>query len=268
MKTALLLIDFQNDFCIGPKEQTLLGLPNCGTLSVDGAYEDCTRVAKFIVDNGKDITKIVLTQDTHHVMDISHPTFWRKADGTMPDPFTSISSADIAEGKYYATVFPLDAIEYVKKLEADGEFPHLLWPIHCINGSWGAAIVDVVMDAVMQWCASYRKVHTIVQKGEYPLTEHFGALRANVPNLSIPSTNVNQGLINTLLSMDKVYLAGEAKSHCVANTLKQLMNEAPMLVSKLVVLENCMSNVGGAAWPAADVIYTEAKSKGVKFENI
>lgn len=125
-KTALLLIDFQNDFCIGPKEQTALGLTRCGTLSVDGAYEDCARVAKFITDNGKNITKIVLTQDTHHVMDISHPTFWRKADGSMPDPFTAISSTDIAEGKYYATVFPLEAIEYVKKLETDGEFPHLL----------------------------------------------------------------------------------------------------------------------------------------------
>lgn len=267
MKKCLLVIDAQNDFVITSAVQQQLGLQECGTLAVDGAYEDCNRIAGFIGKNGSELSNIILTQDTHHVMDIAHPAFWVDKDGNHPAPFTTITSEDINNGKYNAVVYPLESIEYIKQLEANGEFTHCIWPAHCINGSWGAAIVDNVMNSVKEWCSMYKKLHTVVQKGEYPLTEHFGALRANVPNLNVPATSVNQQLISMLMKMDVVYLAGEAKSHCVANTLKQLMNEAPMLISKLVVLENCMSNVGGVDWPAATAIFDEAKSKGVKFEN-
>lgn len=265
-KSALFLIDAQNDFCVTPEVAKQNGYTKSGTLSVDGAWEDMQRVATFIRNN--DLDAIILTQDSHHVIDISHPSFWMKSDGSPVDVFSTITTADINSGKYTARFNPIEANKYIAELEANGEFVHCIWPPHCIIGSFGAAIVDPIMDSVMEWCAKNRRFHTIIQKGEYPLSEHFGALRANVPNLMVPATLVNQKLIQILMSYNDVYLAGEARSHCVANTLKQLMTEAPALLSKIIVLEDCMSDVfsGGNGWPAAEKIYSDAKNLGVKFQ--
>lgn len=268
MSKCLLIIDPQNDFVINDDAMQRTSGSRVGTLAVDGAYDDCVRLSKFINDNTNDIDQIIITQDTHHVYDISHPSFWIDKTGKNPAPFTTITLKNINDGDWNPVFNPNVCINYIKQLEANGEFVHTIWPEHCINGSWGAAIVDVVMDSVKEWCRKRRKIHTIQQKGEYLFTEHFGALRANVPDLSQPSTTVNQQFINQLLKNDVVYIAGEAKSHCVANTLKQLMDEAPVLVDKIVILENCMSNVGGVEWKAATDIFDRAKASGVKFINV
>ena len=59
-------------------------------------------------------------------------------------------------------------------------------------------------------------------------------------------------------------MAGEAKSHCVANSLKQVLDESPDFAAKLIVLEDAMSNVTGFE-TLADPIYDRAKQMGVKF---
>jgi nicotinamidase-related amidase len=70
-------------------------------------------------------------------------------------------------------------------------------------------------------------------------------------------------LIKTLEEYETVYFAGEAMSHCVANTLKQAM-QFPELAKKFVILTDCMSNVKGFEH-IADDIYAEAKALGIKF---
>ena len=57
---------------------------------------------------------------------------------------------------------------------------------------------------------------------------------------------------------------GEAKSHCVANSLKQILDFAPELVPKLVVVTDCMSDVTGLGY-LADPIYAEARTRSVRF---
>ncbi|HWU41949.1 MAG TPA: hypothetical protein VN132_00885, partial [Bdellovibrio sp.] len=104
----------------------------------------------------------------------------------------------------------------------------------------------------------------VVTKGTYPLTEHFGIFRANVPVADRPETQLNRDLIDTLGKYDQVFLAGEAKSHCVANSLKQAMEEAPDLACKFIILEDCMSNVTGLGH-LGDPIYAKAKSMGIRF---
>ena len=61
-KNLLIVIDMQNDFC----------LPD-GALYVPGAEDDIQRVKNFIDRNYRMIDHIVLTQDNHQVIDISHP---------------------------------------------------------------------------------------------------------------------------------------------------------------------------------------------------
>ena len=251
-KVALLVIDPQNDFC-----------HSTGSLYVAGAEKDMARLATFVKNNKEKINHIALTQDSHHVIDISHPGFWQDKYGKNPNPFTIITGESIEKGEWFPRFFPKDAIEYIHKLEAQGEFPHCIWPEHCLIGTTGAAIVDELMDSIKEWCrlGNWYKVFT---KGTYPLAEHFGAFRANVEVPNIPATQLNQDIVKDLENNDKVILSGEAKSHCVGSTLKQCLDYFPDLAKKFVILEDCMSPVPGFE-NLSDDTFKRAKQMGVQF---
>ncbi len=253
-KYAMLIIDGQIDFT-DPE----------GALFVPGADEDMKRLANWMLLNKKQIDHIVLTIDSHPVNDISHPAFWQDKKGKHPDPFTPITLADINEGKWIPRFYPKEAIEYVKTLESQKEFGHLIWPYHCLTGSKGAAINESLMGAVKDWSLDGKYYQTIT-KGTYPLTEHFGIFRANVPVADRPETQLNQGLIDTLERYQHIILAGEAKSHCVANSLRQAMDEAPSLAQKFIILEDCMSDVSNMGHFGTP-IYERARQLGIQFTN-
>lgn len=259
-KIAVLVIDPQNDFC-----------KPTGALSVPGADKDMERLAKFIDRNVSKIGYIGLTQDSHMVIDISHPTFWEDKNGNFPNPFTIITAADVKGGTWTPRFYPAQALKYLEDLEAQGEFPHCIWPVHCVDGSEGAAIFPVLMDAVQNWSTTQCLFHKIVKKGIHPLTEHFGVFQANVPIPGEDGTQLNDRLIKILNEFDEIYFAGQAKTHCVATSLKQAMKFEKTLAKKFIILEDCMSNVPGEAAPGltfvnlAQPIYDEAKNLGIKF---
>ncbi len=251
-QNAILIIDAQYDFC-NPQ----------GALFVAGADADMKRLAAWIKANKSQVDHISVTMDNHPVNDISHPSFWQDKHGNFPNPFTAITSQEIKEGKWSPRFFPKEAIAYVEALEKQGEFGHFIWPYHCLIGSRGAALDDNIMEALIEWTRGGKFYH-VVAKGTYPLTEHFGIFRANVPVANRPETQLNQALIDTLEKYQNVFLVGEAKSHCVANSLKQAMEEAPNLAGKFVILEDCMSDVTGLGH-LGDPIYAKAKSMGIRF---
>lgn len=260
-KNAVLIIDAQNDFCH----------PN-GALFVDGSVEDNTRLSKWIVDNKDSIEYIGCTLDSHQINDIAHPGYWRDKDGNHPAPFTAITIDDVNSGKWSA-VKPQHAIEYLQHLKDENEYVHLIWPEHCLIGSWGHALSEDIMESLKTWSRGGKSIH-FVTKGTHPDTEHFGAFEAQYPIADRPETQYNLQLQKTLEKYDVVYLAGQAQSHCVANTLKQVVRKAPGLAKKFVILTDTMSDVaGGPAGPGtsptfgelAEPIYAEARALGVKF---
>lgn len=250
-QTILMIIDMQYDFC-SPE----------GSLYVRGAEDDALRLANFITANEDKIDNIILTQDNHNVIDISHPVFWEDSQGKPPEPFTTISLKKILDGEWKPRFNKGQAVEYIRKLEAQGEFPHTIWPEHCILGSRGAAIIDEVLDPVRKWSLKGRFFEIIV-KGTNPLTEHFGALKANVPISGHPETHLNTVLANRLVNAGKIYIAGEARSHCVATTIKQMLHLGG-IARKLVILEDCMSDVTGFHTIALP-IYKRARDEGASF---
>jgi len=248
----LMIIDMQNDFCMAD-----------GALYIPGAEKDVERTSSFIRKNINYIDHIILTQDNHQVIDISHPYFWEDKNGNHPEPFTRISTEDI-ENEIWIPRFEVSkAKEYIRNLEKEGEFPHTVWPEHCIQGSRGAAITDVIMAQVIEW-ARHGKHYELVVKGTNPLTEHFGALRANIPVDTNTETQLNTTLLSTLRKYNSIFIAGEAKSHCVANTVKQLLEHSD-ISGKITLLQDCMSNIPGMEH-IADAIYSEAKIAGVVFK--
>lgn len=255
MNSCLIAIDVQNDF---------MDIPNAA-LGVTGATRDAERIADFVTKVNPQT--IFTSLDSHYGLDISHPKWWTNPDGSFVSPFTLITADDILNGKYVPRVDPVGSMKYVQALEANGEFNHFIWPEHCLIGSTGHALYPVFFDALQQWMSKNLKWVNFINKGVHPMTEHFGIFRANVPN-NDPNTQVNQGVFQTLEKHDVIYWVGEARTHCVSNSLRQALQIAPQLSSKIVVLEDCMSDVPGLPsdfYTYVDSIYEDAKKQGVRF---
>lgn len=254
-KSALIVIDAQNDFHDIPG----------AALAVPGSSKDTGRIADFVKKINP--STIFSSLDSHYSLDISHVAWWEQGNGQPVTPFTMIFADDIKTGKYVAKIDPRRSLKYVEDLEANGEFNHFIWPDHCLIGTPGHALLPVYFDAIRDWTNKNLKWVNFINKGTNPYTEHFGIFRANVPLNDDPSTQVNQGIFQTLNSHDVVFLAGQARTHCVANSLRQMLQISPQLASKIVVLEDCMSNVAGLPndfYTYVDSIYEEAIKQGVR----
>jgi nicotinamidase-related amidase len=84
-----------------------------------------------------------------------------------------------------------------------------------------------------------------VTKGSNPWTEHFSAVKAEVPDPEDPTTQVNTRLIQTLEDADLILLAGEAETHCVMNTVADIADffSDAKYVEKMVWLTDATSPV-------------------------
>lgn len=258
-KIALMIIDPQNDFC-----------SPMGSLFVPGADKDNERLAHWILENKMEIDQVIVTMDSHYVIDISHPKFWVDESGKNPEPFKIIKAQDVIDGKYkpaYSMFNEGVVLAYLEKLEEQGEFEHCIWPEHCITGTWGSAVDTIISGCLREWCVSSSDARFVryITKGSHPMTEHFGAFKAQVAIASANETHVNMSLIEQLDMFDIIYISGQAKSHCVANSLKQIMDLAPNIAKKFVVLEDTMSPVPGFD-NLADSIYERAREMGVGFQ--
>lgn len=238
MKVHLLVIDPQKDFCN----------PN-GSLFVSGADKDMDRLAGMVKRLNRKLDDIHVTMDSHRKVDISHPLWWRDSSGKHPNPFTVISVADMEAGRWTTTQPGAyqRSLKYLRALEAGKRYPHVIWPEHCLIGDEGHSLHTNFSESVHEWENNRYAMADFVTKGSNPWTEHFSAVQAEVPDPSDPSTQVNTSLIRTLEEADMILLAGEALSHCLANSVRDIAKNFadPKYIKKLVLLTDATSNVTG-----------------------
>ena len=254
---CLLIIDAQNTFCL-PEFELFVG-----GRSGSGAVDDNLRLCEFIYRNLNAITTIAPTMDTHTAMQIFHPIFWINEAGEHPLPAaTSISLEDvqqgiwkvnpavahsIANGNYSA--LQKHALHYVQTLSEDGKYPLIIWPYHSMLGGIGHALVSAVEEAIFFHSIARNSQALFEIKGGNPLTENYSVLRPEV--LEGPEGNSiaqkNASFIDRLLGFDAIIIAGQAKSHCVAWTIDDLLTEIlaldRKLAKKVYLLEDCSSPV-------------------------
>jgi nicotinamidase/pyrazinamidase len=253
-KLHLLIIDPQNDFCDLPASYLPRPLghlshlpPITPALPVLGAHADMLRLAQLIEQGQQGITGISITLDTHHIQDIAHPSFWQQANGSVL-PFTTISAAQVRAGQY----MPREAaglqkvLSYLDALETSARYQLMIWPTHCTIGSWGHNVHADVHAACQQWQTHSLRNVNFVNKGQHPWTEHYSAIQAEVPDPATPETGLNHTLLHLLAQQDRIYIAGEASSHCVKATTEHIIaNIGAQHIHKLVLLTDCISPVSG-----------------------
>ncbi len=255
-RVGLLLIDVQNTFCIPDFELFV------GGASGMGAVEDNIRLCKFIYRNLGSITEIIPTMDSHTAMQIFHPIFWIDEAGEHPTPGTMISLSEVEQKIWKVNVDVADsltngnlnqlkqhALHYVKQLSNDGKYPLTIWPYHSMLGGIGHALVSAVEEAVFFHSIARKSQTNFELKGSNPLTENYSVLSPEVLDSAEgkPIATKNTALIQKLLDFDALIIAGQAKSHCVAwtvdNLLAEIKNIDLSLANKIYLLEDCMSPV-------------------------
>ena len=254
-----LIIDPQTDFCDGPAN---------GALPVPGAWADMQRLAAMIDRLGHKIDDINVTLDSHHTVDIAHPAWWVDSNGRNPQPFTLITSADIAAGVWTTRnpAWRQRSLDYTKALEATGKYLLFIWPEHCLIGSLGHAVQADLFGALRRWESREFAVVNYVPKGSNPFTEHYSAVAAEVPDPQDPTTMLNAALIDSLRNSDIILIAGEALSHCVRATVTDIANNiGEEHIRKFVLLEDATSSVaavpGGPDFPAIGRAFVEDMKK-------
>jgi nicotinamidase-related amidase len=255
LRLALVVVDMQNTFCSPGFELFVAG--RSGT----GALDDSRRVCEFVYRNLGALTQIVATLDTHQALQIFHRVFLVDEQGRHPEPFTLVTAADVESGRWRvdratASGFGLDPDYaeqhlryYAGTLDAGGKYNLTIWPFHAMLGGIGYALVSALEEALFFHSIARHAPLDFQPKGDNPLTEHYSMLGPEVEfDLEgEPLGTRNQPLIERLLQYDAVVIAGEAKSHCVAWTIEDLLSDPNVqergLQEKVYLLEDCTSSV-------------------------
>jgi len=255
VKICLVAVDVQNTFCIPGFELYV------GGRSGTGAVDDNRRLCEFIYRNLAVITQICPTMDTHQTMQIFHSIFLVNDQGEHPGPFTLISEEDIRKGLWKFNPALCDSLgiseeygeghlrHYARKLKETGKYDLTIWPYHALLGGIGHALVSAVEEAIFFHSIARYSQPDFHVKGNNALTEHYSVLGPEVlegPD-GAPIAQKSDKFLKKLLEFDAVIITGQAKSHCVAWTiddlLQDLLRHNQRLVEKVYLLEDCTSPV-------------------------
>jgi len=254
-KTWLMLIDVQNTFCIPEFELYV------GGRSGRGAVDDNTRLCEFIYRNLGNITQITATLDTHKTMQVFHAIFFVDKDDHHPAPYTDLHASELRAGKWtfnpaLASQFGIAPeygqqmmIHYAEELERKGKFALTIWPYHAMLGGIGHALVSAVEEAIFFHSIARLAQPELEIKGDKPFTENYSVIGPEVLTGPMGETlgTHNQKFIEQLQHFDRLIIAGQAKSHCVAWTVSDLLEDIALLdlelAEKVYLLEDCTSPV-------------------------
>ena len=261
----LLLVDVQNTFCIPGFELFVAGRSGLG------AVDDNIRLCQFIYRNLGRITNISATMDTHLSQQVFHAIFFVDKNGNHPAPYTNIQADELESGKWsfnpaLAPRFGITPdygqkmmIHYAVELEKKDKYALTVWPYHAMLGGIGHALVSSVEEAVFFHGMARLTQPSFEIKGDRPFTEHYSVIGPEVthgPKGELLGEH-NTKFIETLQNVAAVVIAGQAKSHCVAWTISDLLDDInaanKSLVDKVYLLEDCTSAV---VVPGAD--FTDA----------
>jgi nicotinamidase-related amidase len=255
LRICLLAVDVQNTFCIPGFELFV------GGRSGTGAVDDNRRLCEFAYRNLGSITRVVPSLDTHRAMQVFHAVWLVDAEGNHPEPYTLVSADDVESGRWRINPAAAESLgyepgyaervlrHYTQQLADGGKYELTIWPYHALLGGIGHALVSAVEEAFFFHGIARSSQPAFQVKGEHPLTEHYSMLGPEVTEGPDEErlAGRNTGLIEKLLAYDAVIIAGQAKSHCVAWTIDDLLEgddeRVKSLAHRVYLLEDCSSPV-------------------------
>jgi nicotinamidase-related amidase len=249
-RVCLVAVDVQNTFCIPGYE-----------LYVHGAENDNRRLCEFLYRNLGAITAIIPTLDTHRAMQIFHAAWLVDDEGRHPEPYTLVTTEDVESGRWRINPPAVEStgieadyaqrqlLDYTQKLAEGGKYDLTIWPYHAMLGGIGHALVPAVEEAIFFHTIARYSQPAFQVKGDNPLTEHYSVLGPEITQGPGGETiaGKNDLLIQQLSLYDVIIVGGQAKSHCVAWTIADLLEgddeRERALAPRTYLLEDCTSPV-------------------------
>ena len=141
-----------------------------------------------------------------------------------------------------------DALEYTAKLEAQGKYVLTVWPFHTLLGGVSHALCPALMEAAIYHAVARDRPTHFETKGRHPKTENYSVLSPEVREVGGRSVGAfNAAFFDHLMEYDRIYVFGQAKSHCVLSTLvdmkDRILATSPASIGKVYILEDAMSPV-------------------------
>jgi nicotinamidase-related amidase len=140
-------------------------------------------------------------------------------------------------------------VHYAEALQKSGKYALTIWPYHAMLGGVGHALVSAVAEALFFHSVARLAQTEFVIKGESPFTENYSVIGPEVLIGPMDETLGvhDQRFIQELQACDRLIIAGQAKSHCVAWTVSDLLGDIraadPGLAEKVYLLADCTSPV-------------------------
>lgn len=258
MKTAIVIIDMQNDF-----------IHKNGSLCVLNGDKAAANIANFLKDN--QIDDVFASMDYHTENNIASTNFWYDTENKHVEPFTEITLDDVLSKKVRAHYYKAYLIDYLKELEKKGK-KLIAWPPHCVENTWGCEICNELKEVL-----DYKDNVEYIKKGTNPYTEHYSIFKAEIPlagysvadgciytpyileTTNIPTkgdfyapvefrnerndTTLNTELLDKLDTYDKIYICGVATDFCVKESVKDIVTYKPEICKKMTILKDCMASI-------------------------
>jgi nicotinamidase-related amidase len=139
---------------------------------------------------------------------------------------------------------PKESIEYVENIEKLGRKQLVIWPYHCIKGTSGNNLETTFSNLVYFFAVAKRSRTNVIVKGTDPASEMYGILK---PEYS-PTKYINIDFLDKIAKYQKIFIAGQAKSHCVYESVLQILEHYSNnldVTERIYILEDCMSSIGG-----------------------
>lgn len=262
VKIHLLIVDMQVDFC-----------HESGALYIPGARDDIRRLIEFIYRQAGRLTGITCSLDSHLPQQIFHPSWWVDEKGNHPPAFTVVSRQDVEQARWRPVMEPEWSAYYVRKLQEEAKKELTIWPYHVLIGGVGNVLDPELWSAVLWHALARSSQPNWWRKGSIPKTEHYSIVQPEIPVPDIPEGGKEQSFLDLLRAQDRILVAGEAASHCVLETLEDLVDEFsahPEMLNRIYVLQDCTSPVRHPQIDFAAITrkrFARFQEQGVRFIN-
>jgi nicotinamidase-related amidase len=239
-------------------------------LCVPGAIEDIIRIVEWILKNMSRITRISASMDSHLPFQIFFPDWFVDENGQPLNDFTIVTLDDLRSKKvkaifdfqyeyekgksmlwseYYVTMLE----QFGKKTSTGaGDFEKknlMLWANHCMLGTPEQAIEPTLYEAIFAHAIARKSQPKFKVKGAGEVYENYSIVEGEVEYAGDKDSGIDEDFLMDLKKYDLIYIAGEASSHCVLETIYSIIryfqNDASDILSRVRIMEDCTSPVGG-----------------------
>jgi nicotinamidase-related amidase len=149
-------------------------------------------------------------------------------------------------GKWQAVYDRVWSKAYVNNLEKYARKQLMIWPFHTLIGTPGHNLMPALYEAIAFHSAARQAAPQMITKGTIPKTEYYSMLEPEVKIPGHPLGTINTAFLEELATYDRIYITGQAKSHCVLATTASLMNyfvDQPEIIQKVHLLKDFTSSV-------------------------